>query len=297
MEYIYLLTNPFMPGLVKIGKTTTHPNQRIGELKTTGVPGDFEIECAFVVDDCTRRERVIHQALSKYRIPKREFFQIEVDAALRVILPLLGSFTIHEAKSTHRIEALDLKLREQEERERLKREERDRYARLKAETERNARQAFLLRKAEREAEVKRQMDSELVQLDQWYERTIESELPKAQLLSTSISMGFVTLVALVIADVEKPAFVVKAVIAGALIGGWALKKFLDHMRLRSQKFSILQSRYQSAREKLFFTEIDCANCLQHLRLKRYQFLVGSSYLEFDCPRCGNALPVNGRGAS
>lgn len=297
MEYIYLLTNPFMPGLVKIGKTTTHPNQRKDELQTTGVPGKFEIECAFVVDDCTRRERVIHQALAKYRIPKREFFQIEVDAALRVILPLLGSFTVHEAKSTHRIEEIDLKLREQEERERLKREERERYTRLKAETERNARQAFLIRKAEREAEVERQMNSELAQLDKWYEGTIESEFPKAPLLVTSFSMGLVTLVALVIVDVEKPEFAVKAVIAGALIGGWSLKKFLDHARIRSRKFIALQIQYQTERGKLVFTEINCASCHQHLRLKRYQCLVGSAYLEFNCPRCGSALQVNSRSVS
>ena len=37
--YVYILTNPSMPGLVKVGKTTNTPNQRMSELHSTGVPG------------------------------------------------------------------------------------------------------------------------------------------------------------------------------------------------------------------------------------------------------------------
>ena len=45
MEYgiVYLLTNPVMPGLVKIGMTTQEGiDKRMKELYTTGVPIPFE---------------------------------------------------------------------------------------------------------------------------------------------------------------------------------------------------------------------------------------------------------------
>ena len=52
MEYgiVYLLTNPVMPGLVKIGMTTQKEiEQRMKELYTTGVPLPFECQFAYIV--------------------------------------------------------------------------------------------------------------------------------------------------------------------------------------------------------------------------------------------------------
>ena len=49
--YVYILTNPSMPGLVKVGKTTTTPNQRMSELHSTGVPTPFELEFSISVND------------------------------------------------------------------------------------------------------------------------------------------------------------------------------------------------------------------------------------------------------
>ncbi len=49
MEYgiVYLLTNPVMPGLVKIGMTTQEDiDKRMKVLYTTGVPVPFECQYA-----------------------------------------------------------------------------------------------------------------------------------------------------------------------------------------------------------------------------------------------------------
>lgn len=43
---VYVLTNPAMPGLVKIGKTARDDNTRIAELYITGVPVPFNIDFA-----------------------------------------------------------------------------------------------------------------------------------------------------------------------------------------------------------------------------------------------------------
>ena len=88
---VYLLTNPAMPGLVKIGKTTRDdPQVRMGDLYTTGVPLPFDCELAMEVDDETAVEVAFHQAFEPDRInPRREFFKIDVSQA-EALLRLLG---------------------------------------------------------------------------------------------------------------------------------------------------------------------------------------------------------------
>jgi hypothetical protein len=48
---VYILTNPVMPGLVKIGQTTNEISNRLNDLNTTGVPLPFECKFACEVDD------------------------------------------------------------------------------------------------------------------------------------------------------------------------------------------------------------------------------------------------------
>jgi hypothetical protein len=84
---VYVLTNPAMPGLVKIGKTSRLEVQtRLIELYSTGVPVPFECAYAGRVEDETAVERAFHQAFGPYRInSKREFFQIEPDQAIALL--------------------------------------------------------------------------------------------------------------------------------------------------------------------------------------------------------------------
>ena len=88
---VYLLTNPAMPGLVKIGKTTRDdPQLRMGDLYTTGVPLPFDCELAMEVGDETAVETAFHQAFEPDRInPRREFFKIDVSQA-EALLRLMG---------------------------------------------------------------------------------------------------------------------------------------------------------------------------------------------------------------
>ena len=89
---VYVLTNPAMPRLVKIGKTSRESvNARLGELYTTGVPVPFECAYAGRVEDENAVERAFHQAFGPYRVnPKREFFEIEPEQAI-ALLQLMAS--------------------------------------------------------------------------------------------------------------------------------------------------------------------------------------------------------------
>lgn len=76
--FIYFLTNPSMPGLVKIGHTTKHPRERMKELSaSTSCPEQFELLAFFGHEDSAYAEREIHRELGQYRLnDRREFFKM-----------------------------------------------------------------------------------------------------------------------------------------------------------------------------------------------------------------------------
>lgn len=90
---LYVLTNPFMPGLVKIGCTTGPLEDRIKDLSSfTSVPVAFQCHFAARVNNLAAKEKTLHQLFSDKRVnPKREFFQVPPE---KVVLAIrMGSFT------------------------------------------------------------------------------------------------------------------------------------------------------------------------------------------------------------
>jgi hypothetical protein len=88
--YAYLLVNPAMPGVVKIGKTTRAPARRMGELSgATGVPLPFELLFEVQVLDVHEAERYVHDRLEQLgaRVSSnREFFRISPSVAAGVMV-------------------------------------------------------------------------------------------------------------------------------------------------------------------------------------------------------------------
>ncbi|NWH06885.1 GIY-YIG nuclease family protein [Desulfobacter latus] len=90
--YIYILSNPSMPDLLKIGFTTRSVDERIAELNSsTGVPENFVLEAYFCSNTPENDERLLHIELSNYRINNsREFFRISVLDAIKEVEAILG---------------------------------------------------------------------------------------------------------------------------------------------------------------------------------------------------------------
>lgn len=84
---VYVLSNPAMPGLVKIGRTShDDANTRIAQLYTTGVPVPFTIEFAGRVPNSEEVEKALHIAFAPYRVnPKREFFRVDPEQAIAIL--------------------------------------------------------------------------------------------------------------------------------------------------------------------------------------------------------------------
>lgn len=122
-EIVYVLTNPTMPGLIKIGRTT-NLEQRVKSLSSdTGVPLPFEVFYACSVRDADEVERALHNAFGDHRInPKREFFEIDPERvypvlklvgieqllALRRLEPVYALFGIREIASSASYQMCDL---------------------------------------------------------------------------------------------------------------------------------------------------------------------------------------------
>jgi hypothetical protein len=85
--FVYVLSNPSMPNLLKIGKTDRDPTEyRVTELYTTGVPERFKLEYFVYVENHHQLERNIHRKFRKQRPNKdREFFLLSVE---RVVIEL-----------------------------------------------------------------------------------------------------------------------------------------------------------------------------------------------------------------
>ena len=83
---VYVLTNPAMPGMVKIGKTTRDVSLRLAKLYSTGVPLPFECAYAALVKDVDKTEKAFHAAFEPDRVnPSREFFNINPGQAIAVL--------------------------------------------------------------------------------------------------------------------------------------------------------------------------------------------------------------------
>lgn len=90
---LYVLTNPFMPGLIKIGCTSGTVEERIKSLSSaTGVPVAFQCHFAAKVENMSAKEKTLQQLFSDKRVnPNREFFQVAPEKAVLAIR--MGSFT------------------------------------------------------------------------------------------------------------------------------------------------------------------------------------------------------------
>jgi hypothetical protein len=77
--YVYCMSNPSMPGILKVGMTTRTPEDRAKELFKTGLPTPFKVEFAKLVSEPKKKETTLHLLLEQYteRVNhKREFFRV-----------------------------------------------------------------------------------------------------------------------------------------------------------------------------------------------------------------------------
>lgn len=87
--YVYILINPSMPGLIKVGRTLRDSSMRARELSSTGVPTPFQVAFEVFADQHEALEAEMHLELTDFRInPAREFFRYPLDKAIALLIHL-----------------------------------------------------------------------------------------------------------------------------------------------------------------------------------------------------------------
>lgn len=87
---VYILINPAMPDIVKIGKTTRNVHERVRELSAaTGIPQNFILVYHRHFANVDRAEAVVHTTLEAQGVrtsPNREFFRLSPTDAINALL-------------------------------------------------------------------------------------------------------------------------------------------------------------------------------------------------------------------
>lgn len=94
--WVYLLSNPAYPELVKIGKANT-PTKRIQQINNAGVVEEWFLKAAMPVTDDYKVENLMHQELARYRRTSaqgssREFFEVPMTLAMKTLLEVSKPF-------------------------------------------------------------------------------------------------------------------------------------------------------------------------------------------------------------
>ena len=94
-EYVYVLVNKSMPGMVKIGMTTDTPIKRARDInRATGVPTPWVPVWSLKCYASRILEQRVHEYLGNYRVAdNREMFRVDSVTAQRVIEDLGKDFT------------------------------------------------------------------------------------------------------------------------------------------------------------------------------------------------------------
>ena len=94
-QWVYILSNPTLPNIFKIGYTKHEPEIRAKQISaSTGVALPYKVEWAFQCFNGEQLEREVHEELATYRVnQQREFFDIPLVEAQEAIEKIGKNYT------------------------------------------------------------------------------------------------------------------------------------------------------------------------------------------------------------
>jgi len=96
--YVYVMSNPSMPGLLKIGYTERPVEERLQEANqpNTWIPTQFTLEMSKYVYEPQKKEMTLHHILDGDRVnPRREFFRVEMEK-VKTLFELMDAYDTPE---------------------------------------------------------------------------------------------------------------------------------------------------------------------------------------------------------
>lgn len=84
--FVYVLSNPSMPGLLKVGESRLGAQSRAKTLFSTSIPLPFEFVYERYCQDAPKVEAAAHKLLEEFRVRQdREFFRVDASVAINAI--------------------------------------------------------------------------------------------------------------------------------------------------------------------------------------------------------------------
>ena len=95
--YVYALSNPFFPGMLKIGATFRTPEIRARELSGTGTPEPFVVVAQLKCVDPFFTEREVHRHFAEVRTygKRKEFFSLSEDSVREYFETMIEKAMMH----------------------------------------------------------------------------------------------------------------------------------------------------------------------------------------------------------
>lgn len=108
--FLYILSNPSMPNIFKIGYTERNVKDRVMELSSnTGVPTPFNIEFSFLTENPKDLESELHEEFEKYRVNgSREFFKVPLESIVSRINEARKTNIISEIENLNDVDKFEL---------------------------------------------------------------------------------------------------------------------------------------------------------------------------------------------
>lgn len=95
--WVYIISNPAMPGILKIGFSLKDPELRAQELANTGIPHAYAVEYEILIENPREIEQLAHKRLHKKREGK-EWFRCNLEEAIHAIRTVAKTKIILETK-------------------------------------------------------------------------------------------------------------------------------------------------------------------------------------------------------
>jgi ribosomal protein L37AE/L43A len=272
--WVYIISNPAMPGLIKVGHSTKDPELRARELNHTGSPHSYIVEYEMLIEEPFRVEQQVHKALVSCREGK-EWFRCLAEEAVAVVQRVTEGKAINET----------FKRVERERAERIRRERVEAERILKGQEDAKSRQsrvnALILKQVEK------------IKLEH-RDRNIASELFRKFPFSLYWKIGGVA-AAVIIAAVDgviiasfpqTSGFVLLLLsVIGSVILVYYLHDYVGTRIKHSNEYKVLiqerESKVEDARKVIVFF---CPQCRQALRFD-VQRLLSSGNDIWNCSKC------------
>ncbi len=105
---VYVMFNPSMPGLVKVGLTQGTAEDRARQLRTTGVAMPFIVLFEEYVSDVDLVERRVHEILDEHRVDsQREFFRCSPKVVIKCLIDTAQGFRMRPVDEGGSVDILD----------------------------------------------------------------------------------------------------------------------------------------------------------------------------------------------